>query len=123
MDGNPSMEEHIIDVSESAKLTDNCRDSDRVINGVWERVEKKAKLMGSEDTTVVTMLSISEVQLENFDITQFTKVDMTSLKQAGLASFVKLLSEIPSIAMTNVDTFFRTYHDNKREGFIQREGK
>ena len=48
---------------------------------------------------------------------------MASLEQVGLASFVKLLSEIPSIAMADVDTFVRTYRDRKREGFIQYEGK
>ena len=36
---------------------------------------------------------------------------------------MKLLSEIPLIAMVDVDMFIRTYRDKKREGFIQREGK
>ena len=36
---------------------------------------------------------------------------------------MKLLSEIPLIAMADVDTFVRTHRDKKREGFIQREGK
>ena len=74
------MQEHIIDVGETTELIDDCKEFDRVVDAAWERTEKKVKLMGSEDTTMVTMLSISEVRLENFDITQFTKVDMISLE-------------------------------------------
>ena len=35
-------------VGETAELTDDCKESDRVVNAAWERAEKKAKLMGSE---------------------------------------------------------------------------
>lgn len=120
---NPSMQATIIAVGESAKLTDTYQEDDRRNDVEWKRMEKKAKLMGSEDTTMVTTLSICEVRLENFDIAQFTRVDMRALEQAGLASFVELLSKIPSIAMVDVDSFARTYHEKKREGYIEREGK
>ena len=118
------MREHdVIDIGESAQLTVEFKEADRRGDAEWERTEKKARLTGSEEKTMVTMLSISEVRLENFDITRFTEVDMRSLEQAGLALFVKLLSKIPSIAMADVDAFVRTYRDKKREGYIQREGK
>ena len=113
----------LIELGNASEITAKNIEADQQADAEWGRVDKKMKLAGNDDSMMVCMLSISEVRLENFNITQFTELDMATLAQAGLALFVKLLAEIPSISIPDVDSFVNSYREKAREGYVQREGK